>query len=61
MAPNIANPMMNPTRLVTEKARIRNRCSGSTGSLARRSTRTNTPTRTTPATPRIQIGAEFHA
>ena len=61
MAPNIAKPTMKPTTLVTENARCLNRCSGSTGSLARRSTRMNTPTSTTPAMPRIQIGAEDQA
>ena len=53
MAPNIANPTMKPTMLVTEKVRSLNRCSGSTGSAARRSTRTNMPTRTTPEAPRM--------
>ena len=48
IAPNIAKPTMKPTRLVTEKVRSLNRCSGSTGSAARRSTSTNTPTSSAP-------------
>ena len=61
MAPNIAKPMMKPTTLVTENARSLNRCSGSTGSTARRSTTMNIPTRATPTMPRIQIGADDQA
>ena len=60
MAPNIAKPTMKPTALVTEKARMENRCRGSTGSVARRSTKTKITTSTPPATPRAMIVAEPH-
>jgi hypothetical protein len=53
IAPNIAKPTMKPTTLVVEKLRSRNRCSGRTGSTARRSTRTNTPISAIPAAPRM--------
>ena len=53
IAPNIAKPTMKPTTLVIVKTRVLNRCSGSTGSGARRSTKTNTAISTAPATPRM--------
>jgi hypothetical protein len=53
IAPNIAKPTMKPTRLVTEKVRSLNRCSGRIGSAARRSTSTNRPISIAPATARI--------
>ena len=53
IAPNIAKPTMKPTTLVTEKVRSLNRCSGRIGSGARRSTSTNRPISTAPATPRM--------
>ncbi len=49
--PNIAKPMTKPMTAVRVNVRIRNSRSGRTGSAARRSTRTNTASRTTPSTP----------
>src|ERR1017187_3519104 len=58
IAPNMAKPTMKPTTLVTEKPRLENKCSGSPGSVARRSTSTKTPTSTKPATPKVIIVGE---
>src|ERR1035437_568253 len=58
IAPNIAKPMMKPTRLVTENPRLENRCSGSTGSIARRSTTTKMTSSTAPVTPKAMIVGE---
>ena len=53
IAPNIANPTTKPTTLVTLNVRLANRCSGSTGSAARRSTMTNVTISAAPQMPRI--------
>ncbi len=52
---------MKPTMLVTEKARFENRCSGSTGSVARRSTATKTTSRTAPALAKAIVSDEPQA
>ena len=61
MAPNMAKPTTNPTALAAENTRLANRCSGITGSAARRSARTKATMSTTPATPSPTIGAEPQA
>ncbi len=61
MAPNIANPTTKPTALAAEKIRLRNRCSGRTGSAARLSAQTNAAPKTTAAAPMMKIGAEAQA
>ncbi len=61
MAPNIAKPTTKPSALLTPKTRFLNRRSGRIGSSARRSTATNSASRTTPATPKVTICGDAHA
>ncbi len=61
MAPNIAKPTANPMTAATEKTLLRNRCSGSTGSGARRSTATNATSPTTASAAIAHTCTELHA
>jgi hypothetical protein len=58
MAPNIATPMMKLTEVAMVNVRSENRCTGTTGSAARRSTTINTVSRTTDVTMSPMIVAE---
>ena len=61
IAPNRANPTTKPTALAAENTRLRNRCSGMTGSAARPSAQTNAAPSTTAAAPMMKIGADDQA
>lgn len=60
MAPNIAKPMTKLMAQTSVKVRIRNSRSGSTGSAARRSARTNAAVSTAPRAASPTTGAEAH-
>ncbi len=57
----MAKPTAKPITLVELKTRLANRCSGMTGSAARRSTATKPATQTTASTPNKMIGKEPQA
>ena len=57
----MAKPTTKAMVELMEKTRFLNRRGGRTGSFARRSTATNATTSSTPATPRMTIGAEPQA
>ena len=59
--PNIANPTTKPTPLEAENTRLRNRCSGMTGSAARLSAQMNPAPSTTARAPKMKIGADPQA
>lgn len=61
IAPNIAKPTMKLISATSVNVRTRNSRSGSTGSAAPRSTRTNTASRTRPMTASPMIWAEPQA
>ena len=61
MAPNIANPMTNPTPLATLNTWMRKSRNGRMGSVTRRSTTTKAASMTTPRMPSAKIGSDAHA
>src|SRR5690606_3313365 len=61
IAPNIDTPMMKLTELARLKVRLAKRCTGTTGSAARRSITARTPSSTTDAAMRPRITGEPHS
>jgi hypothetical protein len=59
-APNMARPSRKLIAVTSEKFRLRNTCSGRTGSAARRSTAMNPAVATTAKAPRPMICADRH-